>query len=283
MKHKHAATDYTQSMLPQTRKALFFDILHLQWKNLLLMGGLGLLFYAPLLLSTVFQDVYISSLYSTLTDADDRQLMEASQTLMHLDVIRNFIHILFAAIFSVALAGMGRVIRQHAWGENVHTYTDFTRGIRENFCQTAVLAMLASLIYALCLMIFYNATQSDFLTGALSMLPIGISLLVVLPVLATANAMVPVYSNRLWATLKNAFYVYCRSLLKTLGGLFACLLIWVPSLIPNFYCHLFGSIGAVLLTPFALLAWTLLCYNRFDKHINPLVAPQLISKGIIHS
>ena len=107
--------------------------------------------------------------------------------------------------------------------------------------------------------------------------------MMVLPIFAITLAMIPVYSNTLFQSLKNAFYVYCRSLLKVLLAMVCCLLPWVPALIPNLYCHILGSLAGALLTPFCLLAWTLFCYNQFDKHINPDVSPQLVGKGIVRN
>lgn len=281
-KYKLAKTEYTKSMLPQTRKEVFFDVLQLQWRSLLLLGLILLLFYLPLLLSTTVNDLYISNLYASLEGADDTAKMAAGQALVYLDIIRSVINILFIAVLAAGFSGICRVVRQYAWGENVHIPTDFARGIRDNFSHTAAIGALAGLIHTLCLTVYYTASSySTSLLSALSLLPIAISALAVLPILALAIVMIPVYSNRLGATLKNAFAVYSRSLFKVLLSLGCCLLIWIPAMLPNFYCHIFGSIAAVLLTPYALLAWTLFCYDQFDKYINPIVCPQLVGKGIV--
>ena len=283
-KIKIAKYDYTKSMLPQTRRQVFFDVLHLQWKKLLLLGLLLLLFYLPLLLSTVVKDIYISNLYVSLADADHGQKLAAGQTLAILDLLRSLVNILFILVLTVAFSGVLRVIRQYAWEENVHLPTDMGKGIKDNYLQTAAIGVLAGLIYTLCLMVYYTASSYSFsLVAMLSMLPIGISVLVILPILMISLAMVPVYSNRLWVTLKNAFFIYTRCLLKVLLGMLCCLAVWIPATIPNFYCHIFGSVFGMLLTPIALLGWSLLCYDCFDRHLNPLVCPQLIGKGIVRN
>ena len=281
-KFKPAKNDYTRNLLPQTRKQVFFDVLHLQWKKLLLLGLLLLLCYLPLLLSTAVKDIYVSNLYASLADADDSQKLAAGQTLAILDLLRSVVNILFILVFAVGLSGVLRTLRQYAWEENVHLTTDIGKGIKDNYLHTAAIGALAGLIYALCLMVYYTApSYSSSLTAVISMLPIGISAFVVLPILMIALVMVPVYSNRLWATLKNAFFIYTRCLLKVLLGILISFVVWIPSMIPNFYCHILGSIFGVLLTPIVLLGWTLFCYNCFDRHLNPLVCPQLIGKGIV--
>lgn len=281
-KIKIAKSDYTKNMLPHNRREVFWDVVKLQWKNLLLLGLLLLLFYLPLLLSTVVKDVYISNLYVSLADADNAQKLAAGQTLAILDLLRSLVNILFILVLAVAFSGVLRVIRQYAWEESVHLPTDMGKGIKDNYLQTAVIGALAGLIYTLCLMVYYTASSYSIpIVAMLSMLPIGISVLVSLPILMISLAMIPVYSNRLWVTLKNAFFIYTRCLPKVLLGMLCCLAVWIPAMIPNFYCHVFGSVFGILLTPISLLGWTLLCYDCFDRHLNPIVCPQLVGKGIV--
>lgn len=283
-KLKIAKTDYTKNMLPQTRRQVFWDVVQLQWKKLLLLGMILLLFYLPLLLSAVTKDIYVANLYTSLKGADEAQRLAAGQTLANLDVLRSLVHILFLLVLAVAVSGVLRVVRQYAWEENVHLPTDMGKGIRDNYLQTAAIGVIAGLLYTLCLTVYYTApSYTSPLLSVLSLLPIGISLLVILPITLIALVMVPVYSNKLWMTFKNAFFIYTRCLLKVLTGTVCTLSIWIPALIPNFYCHVFGSLFAVLLTPFALLGWTLFCYNCFDLHLNPIVCPDLIGKGLFRS
>lgn len=279
-KFKFSQTDYTRSMLPQNRRQVFFDVLQLQWQKLLLLGLILLLFYLPLLLSTVTKDVYMANLYASLEGSDPATLLQAGQTLAHLDLILGLVSILFLLVLAVVFSGALRVIRQYSWGENVHLGTELGKGLRSNYAHTAAIFFIAGIVYCLCLMVHYTApSYTTSLLSFLSLLPIGISLLVVLPILMIALVMIPVYQNTLFGTLKNAFFIYTRCLVRVLLAAVCCLLIWVPALIPNFYCHVLGSLFGILLTPVALLGWTLFCYNCFDAHLNPTVAPELIGKG----
>ena len=279
-KRTFAATDYTKNMLPQNRKEIFRDVMQLHWKKLLLLGGVFLLFYTPILLVTLGYDTYTARIYSILSALDDADQYAAISSVILVDILRGVLLIPLLALLSVALSGITRTLRQYAWEENVHIPTDFAKGIRDNFRQTASLAALSGLIYTLCLSVYYAAdSYPSNLLSILSLLPIAISLIVILPIFAIGLVMIPIYANRLLATVKNAWFLYTRHCLKCLGFLLLCLLLWVPSLLPNFYCHIFGSIGAALLTPIVLLAWTLFCYDRFDESLNPLVCPELIGKG----
>lgn len=280
-KFKFSETDYTHNMLPQNRRQVFFDVVQLQWQKLLLCGLILLLFYLPLLLSTVVKDVYIANLYTFIEGAEDAVRQQAGQTLAILNMLRCAVNILFLLVLGIGFSGVLRILRQYAWGENVHFSTDFGKGLRGNYLQTAAVLALGGIVYCLCLGVYYTAPSygSGWLS-VFSLLPIGISLLVVLPVLMIALVMIPIYQNTVTGTLKNAFFIYCRCIFQVLLSAICAFLIWIPALIPNFYCHVLGSFLGILLTPFALLGWTLFCYHCFDKHLNPTVAPELIGKGI---
>lgn len=280
-KFKFSSKEYTPNMLPQNRRQVFFDVVQLQWKKLLLLGLILLLLYLPLLLSTVVKDVYVANLYTALEGSSEDTLLQAGQTLAILDILRSFVNILLLLILAVGASGMLRILRQYAWGENVHFSTDLGKGLRGNYLHTAAIFAIGGILYCLCLGVYYTApSYSSGLFSLISLFPVGLSLLVVLPILMIALVMIPIYQNALRATLKNAFFIYTCCLWRVLIATACSLLIWVPALLPNFYCHVFGSVFGILLTPFALLGWTLFCYNCFDKHLNPVIAPELIGKGI---
>ena len=283
-KQTFAKSDFSPNMLPQNRKQIFRDVMHLHWQKLLLLGMILLIFYIPILLTTIIYDIYTAGIYHAMPSMAPEMQENAVTFVMQLDLIRSIIVIPLLALLSVALSGILRTIRQYAWEENVHIPSDFAKGIRDNFRQTAALSMLAGLVFTLCLSVFYSAdAYNSYIVSILSLLPVAISFLLIFPVFLTALIMIPVYSNRLGATLKNAFFVYTRSLLRSLGFLLLCLIIWIPAFVPNLQFHIFGSIFAVLLTPIALLGWTVFCYDNFDKHLNPLVCPELIGKGTFHT
>ena len=211
-------------------------------------------------------------------------LQDGLQTaLLYFELGHSIVNILFLLLFAIGLSGALRVLRQYAWLENVHAPTDFVRGLRDNCRQLLTLAFLGGAASTLCLLVlFFSTSYRSGLAASVSLIPIGLSLLLGLPVLAIAVVMVPVYSNTLTAHLKNAFYVYTHAPFRVLLALLCGSLLWVPTLIPNLYFHLFGGIVVVVLLPIFLLAWTLFCYGLFDQWINPACCPELIGRGIRH-
>ena len=62
-RYKIAQQDYEASMLPQTRKAVFFDVCKLQWRKLLILGGILVPFALPLIVVNLLRDGYAIGLF----------------------------------------------------------------------------------------------------------------------------------------------------------------------------------------------------------------------------
>lgn len=272
--------DYSRDMLPHSRKEIFFDVVKLQWRTLIGCGMVLLLFYLPLLLSRVVKDLYQMQFFSEL-DAAQQRASGSGQALIYWEFFRCLLNIPLQMLFCLGLSGILRVIRQFAWGENVYFPTDFAKGIKDNGKQMSLLGFLFGIIWALCFSLFFFSTlfQSSIL-ASIAFIPIILSAVFVLPVFAVCMIMIPVYTNTFFQNLKNSVYLFLRNPMKTIVALLAFLIPCIPSLLPNFKCHLFGSIAAIILMPFALLGWSLFCYNQFDKHLNQEICPELVGRGI---
>lgn len=280
-KNRVSEKDYTKQMLPQTRKAVFFDVLRLQWRNLLLLSLLLLLFSLPLLLSTVIGDVYSRSYLAELVSRGETLRAEAWYALYYFEIGRRLVNIPLLLLFCVGFSGALRVLRQYAWEENVHLPTEFFKGIKSNCLQLLALGAASGLIIALCVVILlFSGAYSSGILSLLSMLPIAFSILFVLPIFAICAVMIPVYANPLRANLKNALAIYSAYPWNVLGTLGACALFFVPLMIPNLLCHVLGYVLVTLTLPVTCLAWTLFCYQKFDDEINKALCPELVGKGL---
>lgn len=283
-KYKAASRDYTKAMLPQSRKEIFFDVLQLQWRKLLLLGVILMLFSLPLLVSALVGDVYAGGIISSVESGGAELQAMAAWELFRFELLRGAVNILLLLAFLVGLSGVLRVLRQLAWEENVHLPTEFAAGIRSNLGQLSALGLLCGIIALLCrILLFFSAAYRSGWTATVSLLPFAVSVLLLLPPACICLVMIPVYANPLKANLKNAFYVYSCAPWRVLGTLAVCALFWVPSLLPYIYCQIFGHLFAFLTLPLPLLGWTLFCYSRFDLFINGEQCPQLIGKGIFRA
>ena len=281
MRIRKRATDYTPEMLPQNRKSVFFDVLKLHFWNLMKLGLVMLLFSLPLHLAAIGEDIITGSIYTQIQGAAPELQQGGYYTILLVKILRAAVSTLLTPVFAVGLAGVLRVVRQYGWGENVFLATDFAKGVRQNWKQIAGLQFLLGLIYTLSLL----AQQlADVGTGAMVWflnIPMAVFALVILPVAGYAAAGIPVYSTGLLSHFRAGLQMYIKKLFPTLLGVLCTVVIYMPLLIPNLYVHIFDRIIATLLTPIALLGWSLFCYNQQDRFINPNQHPELIGKGTL--
>ncbi len=282
-KRKAASSDFTAAMLPQSRKEIFYDVLKLQWRKLLLLGVITALFSLPLLVSTLVGDVYAGNLLAAVKDSEPELEAAAAGALFRFELLRGAVNIPLFLLFLVGLSGTLRVLRQLAWEENVHLPTDFAAGLRSNLGQLTALGLLCSVTALLCKNLLYLfSAYNSAIVATVSLLPVAVSVLILLPAACLCLVMIPIYANSLKADLKNAFYVFFSAPWRVLATLAVCALFWLPSLLPRLYFRIFGHLFAYLMLPLTLLGWTLFCYDKFDMYINAEQCPELIGKGIFH-
>lgn len=280
-KRKAASKDYTIAMLPQSRKEIFFDVLKLQWRKLLLLGVITVMFSLPLIVSALVGDVYAGNLLAAVKDGEPELQKAAAGALFRFEFLRGAVNIPLFLLFLVGLSGTLRVLRQLAWEENVHLPTEFAAGLRGDLEQLTVFGLLCGVVALLCKnLLYFMTTYNSAIISTVSLLPVAVSVLILLPAACICLVMIPVYANPLKANLKNALYVYFSAPWRVLGTLAVCALFWLPSLLPQIYFRIFGHLFAYLTLPLTLLGWTLFCYEKFDTYINAEQCPELIGRGI---
>ena len=280
-RYKIATEDYEMSMLPQTRRAVFFDVFKLQWRKLVILGGILVLFAVPLIVLNLLRDGYAIGLYYSMEGASEEMQNQAGMQLILADFWKSALQIIPFMVCSVGLAGIMRVLRQFAWGENIHIPTDFGKGVKDNFRPMLLLSFLAGAVLAVCHFLWYCAVryQTDMM-WMVCIIPIAFSALFLLPVFTISIVMIPVYNNPLRQIFRMAFLVYVKGFAKVSLGVVLTLLIPVLGMLPNTFCHFVFGLAAAVTAPTILLGWTLFCYNRLDKDINPIICPELIGRGL---
>lgn len=279
-RRKTKARDYLPSMLPSSRKEIFFDVLSLHFGKFLLMGLAVLCLAMPLHLTAIAEDLYVSGVYSSLGAATQQQQLGALYTVVAVRGLRGFLDVILLMIFALFFSGILRVVRQYAWMENVFFITDYIKGWKQNWKQTVLLALLSGISCALT-MLAYNLSQlATGITIFLLVMPTGVFYLFLLPIFGYTLVAIPVYNNTFGGNLKAGFYLYIK---KPLGAILAAgcaMLPFLPLLIPHVYAHLAGRLLGSLLTPMILLGWSLYAYGQFDRYINGEQLPQIVGKGL---
>lgn len=268
---KPASTAYTSNMLPQNRKEVFWDVLRLHWGKFFLLGLLMLLCMLPVHLSAILRDVYTVNMDPVLSKESNIQFQNL-QTLISIPLM---------TVLALPLAGLMRILRQYAWGENVSFSFDFFKGLRQNWAQTALTIFVGSSSFSMALISFRTTSGAESNAAIFALIPLSLFLLLIFPLCALMVAAIPVYSNNWIGNLKVALMIYAKAPIKTLVVLLGTFLIFFLAFVPNFYFHIISRITASLLLPVSLLVWTLFCHSQFDQYINLHEHPDLVNRGIL--
>ena len=271
--------DYTAAMLPHNRKEVFFDVVKLHWKGFLLLGFVVLICQAAHILLGILQDLYLVGIGNGIPEVNkETYLQEARYVVLRFCNVRAIAEGIMLAIFSIVFSGMVRIIRQYAWLENVQIFPDMIHGIKQNAKQMIMLGIIMGIIYAACFSLLSIVLYSD--RGTLFMvIPIGMSMLLALPVAGYVAVSISLYSNSFLSNVKLGFYLYLKAPWKTLLALACCAGFYLTYLIDNPICHIvFPIIGSVMF-PFCVLGWTLFAYDQLDRFVNRDSFPELVGRG----
>ena len=145
-RYKIPSADYTEALLPRTRKEVFFDVLKLHWFDLMKLGGLLILAALPSAVLALMNDLYELRLTAQAGARTDELLAAVAafrNTSAWLDIPCG---LLFGLVFSGAL----RLLRQYSYEEVPFFWRDIGRGIRQNGRSRATFSAAERLRRAVC-------------------------------------------------------------------------------------------------------------------------------------
>lgn len=282
LRRKIASTDFTENMMPHTRKEVFFDAWKMHWFDLLKLGFILLIAFVPILMMTVTKDAYEAKLMAEIgVDASQEILQEIQISTLMFRSTSAFIQVPLYMLFAIVLSGTLRLVRQYAWEEVVFFGRDLWIGIKQNWKQTIGLAFLLGLQNAIgqYLNAMGTITQDLALKIAGGVFG-GVTWLICFPIYAYILIGISIYSNTFMQNFKVAFALYAKAPLKTLLILISLIAVFLISLLPQFVCHMIGQVAGLLLLPILLLIWFLFTSAQLDKHINPIYFPELLDRGL---
>ena len=276
-KIKKASKDFEKSMLPQTRRAVFWDVVKLQWRKLL---GLSLILFIsalPLLLIAIYEDSYFLTLYEN----PEIPVESIPAIIAPLHIFCTVLSVPAMLLFFLGLSGVIRVMRQLAWEENAMVFPDFMVGLRQNWKQFLPIGFLFGLGYAFAKIGWHTALAAQADSAWLQGIALGLLIFLVAPLVACSMIVIAVYNNRLWGNLRLAAYVYLKTPLKAVGAMLLAfglsVVVWV---IPHLQLHLIGSLPAMMVFTLGLLGWMLFAFNQLDKHYNAEQYPEIVGRGV---
>lgn len=278
-KLKKAEKDYEVSMLPSTRKEVFFDVLKLNKRKLLMCGAITLLFTLPFLVTSIMKSGLETALYraNETNQITDLQFITSIQLY---DRIFAFANVILFLIVGICLAGMSRIIKLFVWEENVSVGTDFWKGIKQNIRQFLLLSFIVGIIYFLCSYLYscYSYVGGSPLNwGTLVGIIVG---LLLGPIAAYMTVTISVYDLKFKEQIKYSLLLFGKNFLKTYAAALPCFAIFVPQLIPNLYCQIIGRSLSGLLIPLVMLGWFSYVMYCLDKDFNKQRYPELLHRGL---
>ncbi len=277
-----ASRDFDPSMLPHTRKEVFVDVIRLNWQSFLGYGILFLLFMIPLYTVILAEQVLVWQEYAKLDGLSAEEKLQGIKAIYSLQNTAAFLKIPCILIVFIGLSGLTRIIRQHAWEENVFFARDLIVGIKSNCKQFVIVSLIISITN---LFVTYSANMSNFSSKAsvsvIMMLPSGIFYAVVLPICAYAVVSISIYSNKLGTVLMSSFNLTAKTFFKTLLFLLIAASPLFLLLITNLVVIFAVLLIYAAVFPIILLAWYLFALNQFDKYVNAEYYPELVGRGTV--
>lgn len=280
-RYKVAAVDYKENMLPQTRKEVFVDVLRLHGFDFLKLGLCMLLLFIPSVSVTLTVDLVTAQYMAQAQQTAQKERQELLAAAAEFQSSMALWQIPLLMLFSVALSGAVRLIRQFAHEQIPFFWRDLGLGIRQNGAQMAALAAIVGIQQAVGMYLYVagNITADSAIELACAVYW-GISAVAFFPIWAYMVVLIGLYNNSFRQNLRVAAAVYARTIGSTILTLVAVVSVLLVGLIPNMICHLAGRVLGMLLLPVSLLIWTLFVYEQLDRYINPHFFPELVGRGL---
>lgn len=259
--------------LPANRKELFFDKLFVRFGFFLKMGISLFLFCLPYFILMVIKDIF----FIYMGDIVPEQEIDAfARSYGFLFDLGGVVLLVPAAL---GLAGTFRIIRQFAWGNGCFFVSDFKTGIRTNGKFFSVFGIMTGIFLTLNNLNLLASTETS--VSALTLMPVFLAVLFLIPVMLLCFAQITVYNTTLAGSLRDCIWLYGRTLPKTLP---AALVMELPLLlvfisVPHTKYEA-TVVFAIVILPVMLFGWFLYCCGVFDKYINAKSYPELVDKGL---
>lgn len=282
MRTKYSEKDFELQNLPKNRASQFFTILRIEWKTLLLLNLIILLFFIPYFVLDIVRwsvcDSFWNSIASTSTDPEKDYAIAKFFIDMAYAGIMLFVYL----IISIGFSGAIKVLQRCVYIEGVLFKDDFFSGIKKNWKQFLILSIIYGIFKAL---LQFNISFCNLNPGLFSSIFQGISIAifygVIAPIIFFTASNVATYKMSIIAGISNSFKMFIKKLHFCL--IFSLVLYGLTylDLINNVIIRIFVTAGVVFLfSSLFILAWYLFSVSIFDEYINRENYPEIYRKGL---
>lgn len=286
---------YARASLPSNRWELFWDIFKGRFWKLVIINLLVLLFCIPMLALFYFRSVSIAgygAMYPFSQSFGAGYQSPVSMNGFSESIVFNVnlsVYLVFpiaALIAAVGISGGAYVIRNMVWTEGIFVANDFWRGVKQNFKQMAVIALVYSLVFyignaslAMCeqyIALGANHKWIFYVSQVLTYALLAVYTVMTLHMITMSVT----YELKFKNLLNNSFLFTIGLLPQNIFFIFLGVLPFLFLALGSF----FMAIGfmVVLLFAFAmfLLIWTDYCQWAYDRFINDKVPGAQKNRGI---
>ena len=278
-RNKYRKDDFSINDLPLTRRKQFFDIFKNDWKTLLLLGLILLLFSIPYL---AIDGIHWFIKFNLPTQLYGDEVTEemVNQAMKLTEILYEVCLVITSLFVSIALAGSARVLKRLVHAEGVLFKEDFFQGIKMNSLQFLLLMFIySSLRFASRAVYIYISDipiYSDIVLGVST----GILFLLFVPILLFMFSECSIYKMKFITNFKNSYQLAIHSYLWIV--IFSIIIFGVYFM--RYIEHPILRIGLdsliILLSPIYLLSLSLFTMSKFDIFINKDNYKDIYRKGL---
>lgn len=284
---RSAKSDFKSSMLPKNRREEFFFLVKMNYRQLVYLGIILLLFLLPVIVTYSLKNIHLGILQNTYineySSAEEGANAEYLSSYISISSLYLWVTFIFIIPVFVSLGGIFRVLRQLIWFEPVFFKDDFIKGIKDNWKATLLAGIISSLGYVFSSYALILPGLSQYIIY----LPYAALLVVILPICLLIIEQSIIYQESNFKFFTNSLILYFKNLLFMLLFSFLCylpfVLIYVGEIIGGFSYIAFNVVFMALTifaTPLLFLAHLLNSFRAFDVSINRSNYPQLVGKGL---
>lgn len=276
---KYRKNDFGLDDLPNTRREQFFDIFKNEWKTLLLIGLLLLLFSLPFLTLEFFHWFIKMNLPIQLNNqgVDEQTIYNA---LRLSEILYESILVLTNLILAVPLAGAARIMKRLIHGEGVLFKDDFVTGIKQNIWHFLLFMLIYSILRFSAQFTYIYIENIPIFSSLVRGVTTGILYVFFLPILLFMFCEDALYKMNVWTNFKNSYQLAVRAIFYMLIFSFIIFSLSFIKYISLIYMQLLLWGIIIILSPLYLLSLSLLTISKFDTYINKDNYPEVYRKGL---
>lgn len=279
MKMKYASKDFEELALPKTRFKQFGSILKLEWRTLLKIGLLLLVFFLIFFALEIGKWAINNAYYRALQEAGKLEDYEAARKMVHF--FYSIILIIPFTLIAVGLSGLIRVIQHLVYGDGVLFKEDFLTGVKLNVKQYLFITIFFWVIHFIVQVNITFVSGIDILSQIVQGVSIGIEYALVVPIVLFFIAGGSTYKLKFKENLSNSSKLVFASLIIVILFSFSIYGLTYLNMISNIAIRVLVQALVVLIVgPIYLLAWYTYAFSRFDKYINLENYPEFYRKGL---